>query len=250
MPYPGAQVLRDFLSFLPPTLTSFTASGALTTPLMSNLPRSLTLFNVDAKLDFRLEHEVSDFAHMPSGMVVKHVELAISERDGLMTLPQSILSLEVNEDVPPLDLVVLPRSLTKLFLTNVIDKSWTEHASSSLVWPPYLTSLTIRCVNDDPTLIALLPRQLKHLRLMLTGHGGIIVLHANQLPPHLEVLNLTSYKSMHIEGKLPSSLRRFTNYPDLYDPSAASAALPTSLQSADIRIYITTSRDVRARGKG
>lgn len=210
----GCELSVPIISALPPGLTSFTCAGSFKLPFMSRLPRSMRELNICVGSHIQAgDDELDDLAHMPPGMTIQHLTLNTNSAQVFKHLAHVSTSIDLRSNtLSTSDLLLLPSSITKLELplnTNV--QGFVTDAS---IWPTSLTSLTMKC-SRGPGILSLLPRRLKYLRLTMMGFSTPAILHADELPPHLEEFNFTALRSIQVDGMLPSSLRSFSCYPDL-----------------------------------
>lgn len=239
----GSQLSLKQFSALPSGLTSLTASGKFSLSTLSQLPRSMTELNVDTEGDLNIPErlELDGISNLPPGLIIKQFNVDSRFPDVIIKLAglQGLLSarLYATDVFPDTHLLLMPTSLTKLQLSAVLNDIWAASIrDAASIWPPSLKSLEIRCMQSLG-ILALLPRHLTELTLSILGmRPSTASLYADELPPHLKILLVSSLRPVQIEGKLPSSLVRFRVHPQL--ETGDLSALPESIE--DLQISMPT----------
>lgn len=252
---------NEFLSALPPTLTSLVLGIThFTPPFFELLPRSLLYFEYNLLgVNSNLQEHLDDYANMPPKMVIAYPKISVSTLNPaqLQKLPH-LTSMKVSrltsEMIPH-----LPRGLVKLDLgmvstqlgAQVADSALTlplngENADASsaptLAWPPALQELILSLESCAPDSLASLPRSLQRLHLTIVPPGTLLNFHidADSLPPTLQDLTLitpTGYHQFFIDGHFPATLKQLSSSAQrTIVPSNLSAALPPSISSLQLAV--------------
>ena len=182
---------------LPPSLSTlhWTTLGALLMNTITTLPDSLTDVTVDLSLDSNSN---------------KHSEVAVLIV-WLSLLPPSLGHLHIrnNDQVKwsAIDITALPRSLISLSIATVKD--------AIAFLPPQLLTLNLICSSEnDPSVIALLPRTLTSLKYNTyfsndSQHWPVFIA---GLPPYLTELSTTYYNINNAEAFQKLPLKQLTLY--------------------------------------
>lgn len=243
---------KEFLRFLPSTLTSLCTPGCpLLLPCMSELPPALTY--LEANICTRTDEEEVAFDNLalcPPGLEIAAIRAPGFKGPRLhqwlaklspSATPGLIVDLSLHDATPDL-IAFLPRSLLHLRITqNTLD--WTRFHPDAMqadaggtshicLWPPALQSLSMPINSLNLGMINALPRSLMDATLRILVEDANPTLYASELPPRLSSLKLTSRGGLLLEGRLPSQMTHFDPSRVVkLDPANLLAALPDSLKT-------------------
>ena len=235
---------KSIFASLPPSLTSLTIeNGWFYLPFSSSLPRGLQYLDLNVIMGTgSLKESFDDLLKLPPTLSLNRIQIyQTDDQTSLTRLPPGLrfLQLMYIEQCPPSLVAQLPRSLTKLDLSNVIDLDWSEfvnfsrgvkanNAINPSFWPPCLESLIIRLKTCEAGALLALPRNIKHLALTIAKHSEVFF--ADELPQEIEVLELSTFYPR-VEGFFPASITslRSHNFSESY-----AAALPISLTELSV----------------